>query len=246
MVHQKAFFITGTGTDVGKTLVCAGLLRRMSTFGKGLAVKPVQTGCERIGDDWMIPDLEFWRRASSSLANPPDLYCHVCLKQPASPHLAAAMARVAIDTEDLVAAVMAKLSLYPWAVVEGAGGLMTPITRDFSILDLIVKLQLPAVLVIDNRLGAINNALLSLKALRGAGVPVLGMIFNETAPRTGALEERIRDDNRRTIRELGKVPILADIPFFSEFSSHDFARWEEIDALWQGFPIILHGAGGLQ
>ncbi|MDO9558404.1 MAG: dethiobiotin synthase [Syntrophales bacterium] len=238
------FFITGAGTDVGKTIVCAGLLRKLSRQGRGVAVKPVQTGCERIGDKWRAPDLELWRRASFSLSAPPELYCPVCLELPASPHLAAALAGFTIDAEDLSAAVEAKLRVHPWAIVEGAGGPLTPITHAFTILDLILRLNLPVLLVVDNRLGAINSSLLSLQALRQAGASVLGMVFNETSPRRDELEEHIRRDNRRTITKLGNIPILAEIPHIFDFSADNPAHWEQIDRAWENFPRPLQPSGG--
>lgn len=240
---HPGFFITGAGTSVGKTIVCAGLLRKLSRQGRGVAIKPVQTGCERIGDNWRAPDLELWRRASFSLPAPPELYCHVCLGRPASPHLAAALEGLTIDTEDLATAVEAKLQVHPWAIVEGAGGLLTPITHAFTILDLIVRLNLPVLLVVDNRLGAINNALLSLQALRQAGASVLGMVFNETSPCRDELEEQIRGDNRRTIQELGNISILAEIPHIFDFSADNPAHWEQIDRAWENFPRTLNPSG---
>lgn len=230
-----AFFITGTGTDVGKTVASAGLLRRLSHYGRGIAIKPVQTGCVYKQGIWQSPDLQVWHAASSTLSVPPELYVHVHLRHPASPHLAAELEQTDIDEEGLTSFVLKKRRTHPWIIVEGAGGVLVPITRRFLMVDLMRRLNFHVILVIDNRLGAINNALLSIRLLRQADIPLLGVVFNEGTPCLDEMEAVIRKDNVTTVCDLGSVPVLAQISHIPAFSPDRPDAWGAIDDAWRDF-----------
>lgn len=180
-----AFFVTGTDTDVGKTVAAAWLSLHLNAA----YWKPVQSGLEGQTDPQTIHNLTGFPEERIF----PPTYS---LTQPLSPHEAARRDGLAID--------MGRFTL-PSAgrplVVEGAGGLMVPLTDQYFVIDLIARLGIPAILVARSGLGTINHTLLSLKALRDKNIPVAGLIIN--GPKT--------PHNRQALEEYGKVAVLAEI-----------------------------------
>lgn len=187
MAKPRAVFVTGTDTNVGKTVVAACLA---AAWGAAYW-KPMQTGlAEDPGDTATV----------AALAGlPPErvLPPAYAFRAPLSPHAAAAAECATID--------LGALTLPPSPhviVVEGAGGLLVPLNRNAFIIDLIRKLDLPAVLVARSTLGTINHTLLSLGALRARQVPILGVVMNGP-PNAG---------NRRAIEQFGHARVLAELP----------------------------------
>jgi dethiobiotin synthetase len=127
-----------------------------------------------------------------------------------SPHLAAAKAGREISLERIVAAFHRLLRRHERVVVEGAGGLLVPITGDKTMIDLMAMLGLPVILAARPGLGAINHTLLSIRELARTGLELLGIIFCETSDRGWG---EIEQNNVETIARMGKVPVLGRIPF---------------------------------
>lgn len=184
----RALLVTGTDTGVGKTVFAAGL----AAFLGASYWKPVQAG---LGEE---TDSETAARLGGLPTGRvlPEAYR---LRTPASPHLAARIDGVAIDPERLT------IPRVPGAlVVEGAGGLMVPLTANLTYLDIFARWRAPTILCARTRLGTINHTLLSLDALRRRAVPVLGVAFiGEDEPETEAI---IAGMGR--VRILGRLPIL--------------------------------------
>ncbi len=185
MDFPARFFITGTGTGVGKTIVAAILLTGL----KYHYWKPIQSGMEEETDTSVVHRL-------SGLS--PSFFMDeaYCLPKAASPHISAAAAGVKIEFTHLNLPADS-----PNIMVEGAGGLLVPINRNRLMIDLISHLQLPVIIVTKSGLGTINHTLLSLEALQKRHIPVLGVIMNGI--RNGG--------NRRAIEEYGHSPVLAEI-----------------------------------
>jgi len=183
----SGFFVTGTDTDVGKTLVSAWLLIHLD----GSYWKPVQAGTEPPTDSATVQrlaDLPVGRIL-------PEAYL---LPEALAPHEAARRAEVTLD--------MQKLALPPsdgLVVVEGAGGLMVPLTEDTYMIDLAAELDLPIVLVARSTLGTINHTLLSIEAIRRRGLPLAGVVI--TGPET--------PHNRAAIERYGQIEVVAEIPW---------------------------------
>ena len=198
---SRGIFITGTDTGVGKTLVTAGIVRWIRNRGiDAVPMKPVQTGAEKRGAQLVAPDLEFCLEACGLSPDPdevrlmsPYLYEPAC-----SPHLAGRMAGDYVQIPTIVDCARRLLDKHRVVFVEGAGGILVPLNERETMLDLMVALAYPVVLVSRVGLGAINHALLSVQALRSAGLEVLGVIFNRTEP---PLPENcfIEDDNPRRL-----------------------------------------------
>lgn len=182
----KQFFVTGTDTNVGKTVISA-----MLTLGLGAAYwKPIQSGL----DD--ITDTEFVRRVTQ-LDDSHFIPEQFRLTQPLSPHAAAAIDRTIISLTDFHLPQTDK----PHLIVEGAGGLMVPLNDRDLIIDLIRWLNLPVCLVARSSLGTINHTLLSIEQLRRSQIPILGVILNGTP----------NPSNRAAIAHYGQVPILGEV-----------------------------------
>ncbi|HBC86761.1 MAG TPA: dethiobiotin synthase [Lentisphaeria bacterium] len=204
--NVKYFFVTGTGTGVGKTIATAGLAALFSSSGRKVAVmKPVQTGlCESIGD------LEVIRSIAPGLVRLPDkISCPYSFSLPASPALAASVENKTISPAKILAAYHKCIS-YPGIdtlLVEGAGGLMVPVKDRILMIDLISLLKIPAILVADAGLGTLNHSLLSIEAMKRRKIRIAGIILNRMPKNPGVLEK----DNIRTLERLSEIPVIAVI-----------------------------------
>ena len=185
----RAIVVTGTDTDVGKTVFAAALVAALD----GYYWKPVQAGLD--GET----DAEIVRRLSGVPSERvlPEVYR---LTTAASPHLAAERDGIEIDFEGLAEAPI--LTQNRAVVIEGAGGLLVPLTRNLLQIELFARWGAPVVLVASTRLGTINHSLLSVEALKRRRIPLLGIAFvgGENA------------DSERTITEMGDVRHLGRLP----------------------------------
>ena len=183
---MSGFFVTGTDTEVGKTLVSAWLLTQL----EGAYWKPIQAGTDPTTDSATVQQL-----AELPVSRVlPEAYL---LPEPIAPHEAARRANIALDIE--------KIKLPPHeglVVVEGAGGLMVPIAQGAYMIDLADALDLPIILVARSTLGTINHTLLSLEAIRRRGLTLAGVVIS--GPET--------PHNRAAIERFGKVEVIAEIP----------------------------------
>ena len=177
-------FITGTDTDVGKTVASAWAM----VHSPARYWKPVQAGLDQTDEATV--------RALSGAADDRFIATTYAMPEPLSPHESARRAGVHIDMDKLKAPQDGPL------IVEGAGGLMVPLNDTYLIIDLIEQLGLPAILVCRTALGTINHSLLSLEALRARNIPVAGVILSgPDVPH-----------NREAIETYGKAPVIAHIP----------------------------------
>lgn len=181
----QGFFITGTDTDVGKTVAAAWLLLHLD----GAYWKPVQSGTDGGTDEQTVRQIT---GLDADRFFPPTY----TLTQPLSPHEAARRDRVSIAMDRFALPVTDRP-----LVIEGAGGLMVPLTGKAYVIDLIRQLSMPAVLVCRSGLGTINHTLLSLAALRDRNIPVAGLIIS--GPKT--------PHNRQALEEYGGAPVIAEI-----------------------------------
>ena len=187
---MQGFFVTGTDTDVGKTVVSAWLLTHLDA----LYWKPVQAGAEPETDAAAV------RRLAEISADRilPEAYV---LPEAIAPHEAARRAGFIIDMAKLEAPETDRL-----LIVEGAGGLLVPLTEEAYVIDLAAELHLPVILVARSTLGTINHTLLSIEALHRRGLPLAGVVVN--GPET--------PHNRTAIERYGEVNVIAEIPWLPE------------------------------
>lgn len=205
---MRGIFVTGTDTNVGKTLVAAGLLHALAKHhARVVGMKPVAAGLVPWGEDWASEDA-IALRAASTLAVPASLDNPVLLPDPLSPHIAAARAGTQIDIGALVRSYHALAAQADVVVVEGAGGFHVPLTDTATGADLAQALALPVVLVVGLRLGCLNHALLTAEAIRARGLALAGWVANRLDPEMDAAE-----DNIAYLRTRLPAPLLADVPY---------------------------------
>ncbi len=192
----KGVFVTGTDTDVGKTVIAAGLTAALRRRGEqAVYFKPMQSGCPETGGK-LIPTDAAWARDLTGLAEPLELLTPITLRLPLAPGVAAAREGVAVDLEGIAQAIRELASRYEFFVVEGAGGLYVPlIDTGFLVLDLIGWLGLPLLVVARAGLGTINHTALTVMAARQHGVEVAGIILNRGCrhPQSGGADQSGRD-----------------------------------------------------
>jgi dethiobiotin synthetase len=217
MAEATGLFVTGTGTEVGKTVVAAVLANDLRAGGASVAVfKPAVTGLDEPGE----PDHALLRRAAGS-GQSDDEIAPYRFGPPASPHLAAAQADDEIEPERLLEAARKAQSGADRFVCEGVGGLMVPLAwrlfgairqesaGAYLVRDLAVDLGLPLVIAASPGLGTINHTLLTIEAARSAGLSVAAVVLTPWPTVPDAIEE----SNRETIETLGavKVETLAEL-----------------------------------
>lgn len=198
--------VSATDTDAGKTYVTALLARYMHERGYQVTTqKWVQTGCDAGDSDLTIHDLGMSRTGMPDAWRQPYRF-----RFPASPHLAAAMEDSGIEPKIIKHAFKTACDAYVHVLVEGAGGLMVPLNAETRLIDLIAELELPTLLVVPNRLGTINQALLSLSALQLSGIPILGFVMNQCSP---DISPAILADNPDSISRFSEVPCLGVLSY---------------------------------
>jgi dethiobiotin synthase len=187
---SKTFFVTGTDTNVGKTVLSALLVAALD----GTYWKPIQTGSREGTDRQQVMRWSDIPEARTI----PECYC---FEPPVSPHLAAERAGMRIDLAQIRAPNVATSRL----IIEGAGGVMVPINERETMIDLMRHIGAPAVIASRTALGTINHTVLTVQALRGAGIEMKGvaMIGEENA------------ENERAIAHYGDVPIIGRIPMLN-------------------------------
>lgn len=205
---MKGLFIAGTGTDVGKTHVTGVLLRGLRARGVNAgSIKPVQTGCAP-GE----PPLDLAAHWQLAGWQPTEAVARACapyvFADPVSPHLAARREGVRLEVAAIAAAVRSAAQYFEFSLVEGAGGVLVPLNERETLLDLMRALALPVLVVAEVGVGTINHTLLTLAALRGAGMPVLGVVLNARVP---VAQVGVAEDNAATIAVLGGCPVFGII-----------------------------------
>ena len=200
---SNGVFVTGTGTEVGKTVVAAAIARSRVAAGQRVAVfKPAVTGLEEAGET----DHELLRRAAGS-EQPDEAIAPYRYGPPASPHLAAELAGERIDPDRLLAGARQAESEADYLVCEGVGGLLVPLAEDYLARDFARDLGLPLVVAAPPGLGTINHTLLTLEAARSAGLEVVLVVLTPWPDEPSSVES----SNRRTLEKLVGAP-LAVLP----------------------------------
>ncbi|MBV9691817.1 MAG: dethiobiotin synthase [Ktedonobacteraceae bacterium] len=205
---SKACFITGTDTGVGKTIVTAALATALRKRGLRVGVmKPVETGCFMEGDRLQAQDACFLRKASGCTAAPP-LVTPYTFAEPLTPALAAERAGVTIDIKHIRRCYEKLLAEHDIVLVEGAGGLLAPLTECLTMHDMAVELGLPILVVARNVLGIINHTALTVTVARERSF-VLGVVLNCTQPP----DDLAMLTNADALRRWGKAPLLCQLAY---------------------------------
>ena len=216
------FFVTGTDTGVGKTLVACALLQLFRADGKSaIGMKPVAAGQE--GGQWH--DVEALREASDVRA-PARMVNPYAFERPIAPHIAAEQSGTKIELQKILAAFHELSRLADVVIVEGAGGFLVPLTASETTADLARLLRAPVILVVAMRLGCLNHALLTRAAVRAAGVPLAGWVANCAAEPMPEMESNVR-----ALEDRLDSPLLGRIPYTPALSPRDAAKFLDVRVL---------------
>jgi len=207
----RGLFVTATDTGVGKTEVACALLRGWRARGLDVgAMKPAQSGHEP-GER---SDAERLSEAAGG-GDPPELVCPYTFLPPLAPGGAARLAGTAVSLERLLAAARALAARHAALLVEGAGGLFTPLGERETYADLAVALGLPALVVARAGLGTVNHAALTCEALRARGVAVAAVVLN----RVGPTDDPSVPHNAAEIARLTGARVLGPLPFEADIAA---------------------------
>ncbi|HET7635024.1 MAG TPA: dethiobiotin synthase [Burkholderiales bacterium] len=204
------YFVTGTDTGVGKTLVSCALLHAFASRGRrAIGMKPVASGCERVADEWRNEDVENLI-AASGVSAPRELINPYHFVPPIAPHIAAAQVGESIELARIETAFAALARVAGTVIVEGVGGFYVPLNAREDTADLACRLALPVILVVGLRLGCLNHALLTAAAIRARGLTIAGWIANGIDPDMDDPAQNIAAlDARIAAPRLAHIPRLA-------------------------------------
>jgi dethiobiotin synthetase len=209
---KPAFFLTATDTGVGKTIITAGLLQALHTKRQRVGVmKPIETGV-----DFQRPEHSDTERLRRLLSPPPsfDSVCLYAFPQPLAPFECARKAGTTIDMSHILSSYNTLLQHYSGLLVEGAGGVFTPITANQTMRDLMVSFHLPVIVVGGTYLGGVNHLLLTLEALERAKIKTCGVVLNDSVlPHPTPYGHQQRLSTIGLIRELSSVPVFGPLEY---------------------------------
>ncbi len=209
---MKSYFITGTDTGVGKTTITTAIAAVLRKRGIDVGVmKPVATGVPtKIGfrsEDVMLLHNAAMTNDDEKIINP------IFLPLPASPYDAAKILNTEIDVTTVFEAYKHLVMSHQTVLVEGIGGIMTPITRNFFVADMIKCMGLEAIVITRSTLGTINHTMMTIEICKKYQIPVKGLIINYVDEKNGPVEKNAPS----TLHELSDLPILGIIPFVKDY-----------------------------
>lgn len=201
MKQHKAIFLSGIGTDVGKSWATAWLATHLaSSGGSVITQKFIQTGNADMSEDIMLH--RKLMKMPLQTVDKLHITCPVILSYPASPHLAAIIDKTVIDLDKISEATEALEKEYDTVVIEGAGGLMVPISEDYLTIDYVADHKLPLAFVTHGGLGSISDTLLALEAIRSRGIELACVIYNPHFDRDPLIAPDAREYMRRKVEAM--------------------------------------------
>jgi dethiobiotin synthetase len=208
MSMSDGFFVAGTDTEVGKTLVTGALILKLRAQGKKvIGFKPVVAGTYQDSNGTFLnEDLETLRVASNLQPGEMDL-CPYVLDVPAAPHLVAADLGLQLELEPIMQAFGKVQSMADLLIVEGAGGFLIPLNNQQDLGDFAIKIDFPVVLVVGMKLGCLNHALLTYEAIKARNLTIAGWVANTLSTEMPLLQE-----NLETLKARIQAPFLGSIP----------------------------------
>jgi dethiobiotin synthetase len=212
---MKGYFITGTDTNVGKTVATAVLATLFQEKNKKVSVmKPVGTGGKDV-DGRLISEDAIFLKDILKLPAPLELINPVCLKHPLAPKVAADQTGQEVDLAAVTVAFeyLKDKGKPDIMLIEGVGGILVPIRHDYLVVDMIKQLGFPVIIVARPGLGTINHTLLTTSFLKQEKIPIAGIIFNNVRKSEKSLAEKT---NPQEIKRLSGLPILGEIPYLEK------------------------------
>ena len=211
----KGFFVTGTDTGVGKTVITVALLRLMKTSGlNACGMKPIETGCVRRHEELLPSDGEFIKTAGQ-LEEPLATISPCRFEHPLAPLAASRIEGIPVDLQEIQGTYARLSSQYNAVIVEGVGGLLVPVTENYSVLDLARDFALPLIVVARTGLGTLNHTMLTVSCAVKEGLTVAGIIMNESCPPGHTIAERT---NEEILAKISPVPLYGVFPYLEKLN----------------------------
>lgn len=225
---MRTYFITGTDTDAGKTIVTKLLIEELNKLSAHtLAIKPISAGCEITEHGLRNLDALILQKASSIKAEY-DVINPITFAEPIAPHIAAAKHKQPLSLGDLQTCLVRANMLNPrWLLVEGAGGWRLPLNNDgqyFS--DFALQNQMKVVLVVGMKLGCLNHAVLTYQAIKNDGLQCVGWVANQLSEDMPYYEE-----NKQSLNQMLACPMLAEVPFQAHNNKGDMSDSDSITVI---------------
>ena len=225
-------FVTGTDTEIGKTLVSSAILHKLVEHGqRACGMKPVAAGAEMRDGRLHNEDADLLA-AAGNVHLPPNITTPFMLREPASPHIAAAIDGVTIEPVPILAAFTEIQAASDAVVVEGVGGFRVPFSSTFDSADLARQLNLPVILVVGLRLGCISHALLTVETIISRGLVLAGWVANSVDP-----EMRFERENIEALAQRIPAPLLGHVPRLPQPTAAAAATFIELAGV-PGWPSV--------
>ena len=206
---MKALFVTGTDTAVGKSVVTGCLAKYLSLKGYSVITqKWIQTGCSLNFPSDIKLHLKIMNRNLNDMKERLSCIAPYVFNKAFSPHLASKIEHKRIDANKIIKGFKILSQRFDFIIVEGIGGALVPFNKKRLVIDIVKALDLPVLVVVDNKLGAINHTLLTVEALTARKIRVLGLVFNNRKREN----KLILEDNPRIIKSLTKQRIFGALP----------------------------------
>jgi len=217
----KGFFVTGTDTGVGKTIITAALIKTAHILGfKACGMKPIETGCKRTenreGNDSLIPSDGTFLREITGTGESIDLITPIRFENPLAPLPASEIENKPVDLDKIKTACKELSNKYDLIIVEGIGGLLVPIKTGHFVIDLAKDFGLPIIVVSKPGLGTINHTMLTVNYAIKEGFDVAGIIINYNRPPERTLAE---NTNPGIIERLSPVPVIGIFPYLKDLEN---------------------------
>ncbi|RBW47043.1 dethiobiotin synthase [Psychromonas sp. B3M02] len=222
---NTTYFVTGTDTDVGKTVCTRALLQAANQQNKStIGYKPISAGCEMTDFGLRNEDALILQK-NSSTSLPYEMINPIAFAQPIAPHIAASENGVKIDVKQIEDGLTHLQAMQSDLIfVEGAGGWHLPINGQQLLSDWVVEKQFPVILVVGLKLGCLNHALLTAKAIQQSGLTLVGWIANHVQHDLPYAEENIN-----SLTALINAPLLGVIPFLDNVDEQDLSNYINIE-----------------
>ena len=207
---SKAVFLTGTGTDIGKTYISGLIVKKLAETGKNPAYyKAAMSGNDRRADGSLIPGDALFVQKTSGISQPLEEMCPYVYENAWSPHLASRVEGNPVDLEVVRKGFLETADKYDYITMEGSGGILCPLCFDerrIQLEDVIREFELSSILVADAGLGTINSVVLTAEYMKARSLPIKGIIFNHYHP--GNIME---DDNIFMCEHMTGLPVIAKV-----------------------------------
>jgi dethiobiotin synthetase len=237
----KGFFITGTDTEVGKTLIAGALILQLQSLGiKAVGYKPVAAGMREVNGKLINEDVQTLLMVSQKIA--PHLgsndICPYVLKKAAAPHIVAEQSGLKLDMDAMIRQYQSLRESFEAVIVEGAGGFLVPINEQLTLGDFAQAIQLPVILVVSIKLGCINHALLTAEAIARRGLKLEGWVANCIAADSGFSQQNIATIDRM-LGSLYQTKLLGVIPQLNTSMSLGHYAFEDLQQVAQLIHLSL-------